>query len=429
MNIDFRKRIQITQSSLKDAEVLLLFASDFKMRNSDVEYKFRQNSDYFFHTGIEEADGILVLKKDWSAHFALPKDKEKEIWTGIRLGKDLIKEKLGLNESFDLSEWDAKKEEILTNVLTLFHFFGQNADRDRELLTLCSSLNRKLREGKFGPKKIEIPEFLHERRLIKAPEEIEILKRAVQITKKGHERIMKICRPGIPEYELEAALEEEYLKGGAWGGGYGHIVAGGKNATVLHYNTNRDILKDNDVVLVDSGAEVDYYTADVTRVFPVGKKFSAAQSEIYSLVLDVQKKAISMTVEENTVQGIHQETVRNLTAGLISLKLLSGSVDENIENANYKKFYMHRTGHWLGMDVHDAGSYYVNGNPRPLQNGMITTVEPGLYFDPNDESIPSAYRGIGVRIEDNILVSGKNPINLTESIVKEISEIEALRNM
>lgn len=428
MNIDFRNRMRITQSELKEAEVLILFAADFKMRNSDVEYKFRQNSDYFYHTGIEEADGILVLKKDWSAHFALPKDKEKEIWTGIRLGKDLIREKLNLNESFDLAEWDTKKEEILTNTATLFHFFGQNPDRDRELLTLCSALNRKLREGKFGPKRIEIPEFLHERRLIKTAEEIEIIQRAVQITKNGHEKIMKICRPGMNEYELEAVLEEEYLKGGAWGGGYGHIVAGGKNAAVLHYNTNREILRDSDVVLVDSGAEVNYYTADVTRVFPVGKKFSPAQSEIYSLVLEVQKKAILMTVEGNTVQGIHQETVRNLTEGLISLKLLSGSVAENIENANYKKFYMHRTGHWLGMDVHDAGSYYVGGNPRPLRNGMVTTVEPGLYFDPDDESIPSAYRGIGVRIEDNVLVNGKNPVNLSESIVKEISEIEALRN-
>ncbi|MCB1193192.1 MAG: aminopeptidase P N-terminal domain-containing protein [Leptospiraceae bacterium] len=429
MNYDLhQKRIKQVMNLLQEGETLLLFAATYQIRNRDVEYKFRQDSDFFYLTGFNEPNAILVLKSDYSAMFVLPKDKEKETWTGIRVGKSKTKKLLNLHQSFDLTEWDSKKEELLTNQHTLYYFFGNNQNRDTEILNLCSALGKKLRDGKFGPERIEQPSFLHEMRMIKSPEEIEQIKISTEITKHGHISLMKKAAAGIYEYELESILENEYLSRGAWGGGYGHIVAGGKNATILHYTTNNCKLKKGDLVLVDSGAEKDYYTADVTRVFPVDKKFTEVQKEVYEVVLQAQKKAISLVTEGRKYWDVHKETVRELSSSLKSLKLLKGSLDSIIKGEKYKKFYMHKTGHWLGMDVHDAGKYYDRkGESRILENGQVLTIEPGLYFDPSDTSIPKHFRGIGIRIEDDILVNFKQPINLTESIPKEIKDIEAIR--
>ncbi|EQA45794.1 metallopeptidase family M24 [Leptospira broomii serovar Hurstbridge str. 5399] len=423
----FKKRIRTVQNTLKSGDVLLLFAASLRIRNRDVEYKFRQDSDYYYLTGIEEEDGILALRRDYSVHFALPKDKEREIWTGIRLGKKEIGLRLELDESYDLGDWDSKIGEILTNQYTLYHFFGKEKERDSRLLDLVSSLNQRLREGKFGPQRLEIPNFLHEMRMIKSPEEIDKLKESSRITAFGHERLMRETRPGMYEFELEAILESEYLKHGAWGGGYGHIVAAGKNATILHYTTNRARIGENEAILVDSGAEKDYYTADVTRVFPSGKKFTAEQKAVYELVLYAQKEAISNTLEGVEFNAVHESTIRTLTSGLKDMGFLKGDVSGLIEKGEFRRFYMHRTGHYLGMDVHDVGRYFENGKSKPMRNGLVVTVEPGLYFDPSDENIPDAFRGIGVRIEDDVLVNGKSPIVLTEMIPKEIDEIESLR--
>ncbi|TGJ99596.1 M24 family metallopeptidase [Leptospira semungkisensis] len=424
----FRKRIRNVQDLLKESEVLLLFAAPQRIRNRDVEYKFRQDSDYYYLTGIEEEDGILVLRRDYSAHFALPKDKEREIWTGIRLGKDEIKNRLELDESFSLEEWDARIHQILTNQFTLYHFFGKDKERDAKLLELISTLNLRLREGKFGPQRWEIPNFLHEMRMFKTPEEIEKLKESSRITALGHERLFRETRVGMYEFELESILESEYLKHGAWGGGYGHIVAAGKNATILHYTTNRAKIGENEAILVDSGAEKDYYTADVTRVFPSGKKFTAEQRTIYELVLDAQKRAIEETKAGVEFNFVHEKTIHNLVLGLLDLKLLKGTAAEVIEKGEYRRFYMHRTGHYLGMDVHDVGRYFENGKSKPMKDGLVVTVEPGLYFDPTDETIPAGFRGIGVRIEDDILVNGNSPVVLTSMIAKEVDDIEAMRS-
>ncbi|TGK15381.1 M24 family metallopeptidase [Leptospira fluminis] len=424
----FRKRIRSVQNLLKEGEVLLLFAANLKIRNRDVEYKFRQDSDYYYLTGIEEEDGILTLRRNHSAHFALPKDKEREIWTGIRLGKEEIGRRLELDDSFDLSDWNSRICEILTNQFTLYHFFGKDRERDTKLLDLISTLNLRLREGKFGPQRWEIPNFLHEMRMIKSPEEIEKLKEASEITAAGHKRLMRETRPLMFEFELEAILESEYLRLGAWGGGYGHIVAAGKNATILHYTSNRARIGETDAILVDSGAEKDYYTADVTRVFPAGKKFTSEQKTIYELVLLAQKEAIANTKSGVEFNFVHEKTVRTLASGLKDLGFLKGELSELIERGEFRRFYMHRTGHYLGMDVHDVGRYFENGKSKPMQNGLVVTVEPGLYFDPSDESIPERFRGIGVRIEDDVLVNGETPIVLTSGIPKEIGEIEALRD-
>jgi Xaa-Pro aminopeptidase len=427
MNTIYIERQVAISSRLQEGEALLIFAANHKIRNRDVEYKFRQDSDYYYLTGIEEPDGILFIDRTRRIHFCLPKDKSKEIWTGIRLGKEWIKNELSLTESFELVEWNEKKEELLTNVHTLYYFFGMDESRDREILQVCASLNRKLRDGKFGPARLEIPEFLHETRMIKTPYELKIIQEAIRITKKAHIELMKKSQVGMYEYELEAILESIYLQNGAWGGGYGHIVATGKNATVLHYTKNNCKIQENDCILVDSGAEYKYYTADVTRVFPAGKKFTASQRDAYTLVLESQKNAIQMTKAGTKFLDIHKATVRFLSDGLKQMGFFQESLDEILEKELFKKFYMHRTGHWLGMDVHDVGRYYQNQESRVLRDGQITTVEPGLYFDPEDETIPKEFRGIGIRIEDNILVNGENPINLTIEIPKEINDIESLK--
>lgn len=425
---EYRNRIKKIQKKLKEGEVLLVFAASHSLRNRDVEYKFRQDSDFFYLTGITESDSILVLKHKSSQMFCLPKDKSAEIWTGIRLGKNEIQKQLDLSKTFDLSEWKKELPEILTNVHTVYYFFGINSDRDREILSVSKDVNSKAREGKFGPEKIVQPSFLHEMRLFKSKEEIKLLQESARITTIGHIQLFKEARPGMKEYELESILEGIYLKNGAWGGGYEHIVASGKNSCILHYVDKQSTLEPGDLVLVDSGAEKNYYTADVTRTFPVDKNFTPAQSHIYQLVLAAQKNAIKMSVAKQPFMDIQEATIRFFSEALLDLGICEGSLDEVLESEEYKKYYMHKIGHYLGMDVHDVGTYYLDGKKRKLEDGMVITIEPGLYFDPTDTSIPKEFRGIGIRIEDDILISGKNPINLTKSIPKEIEEIEELRS-
>ncbi len=424
----YKKRIKLVQKELLDFEILLVFAANHKIRNRDVDYKFRQDSDFYYLTGLTEADGILYISKHESGLFCLPKDKDKEIWTGIRFGKDKIKSLLELDNTYDLNEWDSKKYELILGFHTLYYFFGYDDKRDLDILRTAREVSQKVREGKFGPSNIREPQFLHELRLKKSKEEIHLLQKAAEITAAGHIRMIRESKPGMFEYELEAILENEYLKQGAWGGGYGHIVAGGKNACILHYVNNSDVLNKDDIVLVDSGAEYHYYTADVTRVFPSGKSFSEPQKMIYNVVLAAQKNAILYSKEGTPFNDIHTKTLHFLADCLKEMGFLSGSLESILETGTYKKFYMHRTGHYLGMDVHDVGKYYIDGKSRKLSNGQVITVEPGLYFDPEDKNIPKEFRGIGIRIEDDILISGKNPINLTSMIPKEINEIEDLKN-
>jgi Xaa-Pro aminopeptidase len=423
----YQERIQKIQKLLEKDDIFILFSQTHQLRNRDVEYKFRQSSDFHYLTGIEESDSILYITKSETGMFCLPKDKEKEIWTGIRLGKEKIKKALNLDNTYENHEFESKIESLIWNKNTLYYFFGESKDRDHMLISAITKVNQKVREGAFGPSKIAQPHFLHEMRMYKTDWEIDKLKKSAWVTHQGHVRIMKESKPGMMEFELEAILDHEYIKRGAWGGGYGHIVAGGKNACILHYTSNDDILNDGDLILVDSGAELDYYTADVTRCFPAGKKFSDSQKIIYEIVLAAQKNAIQFVKPGVLFKEIHDKTVSFFVDILLDLKLLKGSKEEILKKSLYKKFYMHRTGHYLGMDVHDVGKYYQTGQSIALKSGQVITVEPGLYFDPEDESIPEEFRGIGIRIEDDILVTKSSRENLTESIPKEIDEIENLK--
>ena len=423
---EFIKKMDQVCSKLQTGEILVLFGAGLQVRNRDVEYKFRQDSDFYYLTGFAEPDAVLLLTRTKRWMFVLPKDKEKEIWTGIRTGKHKIKKDLKLSDAFDNTEWQQKKSGLFAGNHTIYHFFGKNTKQDLEIVQITQQLEQ-ARDGKNSPHTICKPLFLHEMRMIKSATDIQKIAQAAEITNQGHRALMQHIRAGMFEYEAEAILEKEYLCRGAWGGGYGHIVASAANATILHYTVNNRKMQTGDLVLVDSGAEKDYYTADVTRTFPVGKTFTTAQKEIYSIVLAAQKQAIAMCKPGMEFQKIHENTVEFLVTQLIQLKLLHGSLKQNIRNKTYTRFYMHKTGHWLGMDVHDVGSYFEKGKSRKLKNGMVLTIEPGLYFDPADKEIPDKYRGIGIRIEDNILVNGKNPVNLTRSIPKEIEEIEKLK--
>jgi Xaa-Pro aminopeptidase len=423
----FYHRIPKIQSKLGPKEVLVLFAADHKIRNHDVEYKFRQDSDFYYVTGIPEENTILLLKKKEAYLFCLPKDKDQEIWTGIRYGKEYYKSALPITDAWDLGEWNMRFPELILGEETLFYFYGQNPDRDREIFGSLHKINSRSRDGRYAPETVKLPTFLHELRLHKSDDEVRRIRESARITGLGHLRLLQETKPGMYEYELESILESTYLRSGAWGGGYGHIVASGQNACILHYVRNREILKEGELVLVDSGAEKDGYTADVTRCFPVGREFSEPQKIIYDLVLAAQKNAIQLCSAGREFYEIQDKTVRFFLECLKDMKFLKGSLEELEEKGAIRRFYMHKIGHYLGMDVHDCGKYFIQGKRRKLESGMVVTIEPGLYIAPDDETVPEEFRGIGIRIEDDILIQGKRPVNLTEFIPKEIEEIEAIR--
>ena len=422
-------RISLIQKYLKEGETLLLFAEKAKKRNlcSDTDLKFRQDSHFFYVTGLDESDAILVLQKNNSYSFSLPKDKLAETWDGVRLGKDFYKKKLNLTESFELSDFPKQFIEIIKNQGKLYYFYGQDLERDKEVLSYISSLMEQRKYSRFQdylPYKMEIPCFLNEMRNIKTEAEITKIKEAVLITEKAFEKVIPCIKPNMYEYEVEALLYLEYRKSGAWGEAYPQIIAGGNNATVLHYTDNNCILEDGSLVLIDSGAEKDYYCADVTRTLPIGKKFSDEQKLIYEIVLNAEKKVIEECKQGVEYDYLHQLTARYLSEGLLELNLLEGSLEEVLEKKTYHKFFMHGTGHYLGIDVHDVGFYFdKNQKSFLLKENQILTIEPGLYFNKYDETIPEKFRGIGVRIEDDILIKKDTFVNLTQNIPKEIDDI------
>ncbi len=429
---DERRRRAASELARQGGGVMLLPANDEKIRSNDSEYIFRQDSDHYYLTGLDEPEGCaaLVVAANGDTKLVLfvrPRDREKEIWTGRRAGVDGAKERFGADEAYTVAELDAKLPEVVNGAPTLWYRLGHDPHWDLRVVRILKELRAGARLGKRAPATVvDAGRILHEMRLLKAPEELQRLRKAAEITAEAHMAAMRDGQPGRREHQVQAEIEYAFRRRGGSGPGYGTIVASGANSTILHYRAGDAPLRDGDVCLVDAGGEYDFYTADVTRTFPVSGEFTNAQKTLYQLCLDVQKAGIEAVRPGTTLDAVHDLTVRKITEGLIGLGLLKGTADERIEDKSYRKYYMHRTSHWLGMDVHDVGDYTVDGKPRPLVPGMVLTVEPGIYVAEDDEGAPKEMRGVGIRIEDDVLVTPDGFQNLTEAVPKEIDEVEAV---
>ncbi len=392
-----------------------------RLRNNDTEYDFRQDSDFYYLTGFTEPDAVLVVapgnEQERSVIFVRPKDRAQEIWTGRRLGVQAAPEQLGVDAAYEVGEFDSRLAVYLANAERLYYAFGRDEAFDRRVLeALTSARTRTRRKGRTPDQFIEPGTILHEMRLHKDADEIATMRHAALVTATGHRAGMNATRPGVHEYEIEAIVECAYAGNGAQALAYPSIVAGGDNATILHYNTNRMALADGQLVLMDSGCELDLYASDVTRTWPVNGRFTPEQRAIYEIVLAAQQAGIEQVRPGVSCREFHNTCVRVVTEGLLDLGLLSGSVQENIENKRFFDFFMHGSGHWLGLDVHDVGRERDdNDEYRMFEPGMVTTVEPGIYVN-RDLDCDERFKGIGVRIEDDILVTRDGNENLTAAI-------------
>jgi Xaa-Pro aminopeptidase len=399
------------------------------IRNGDVEHEYRQDTDFYYLTGFEEPNALAVLIPGHQEHefvlFVQPKVREQEVWTGWRVGEEAAVAAYGANAAHPITALDEKLAELLANADRIYYRFGADPQIDDRMMALMRGFQRERQRNGKGPNAIIDPaEILHGMRLIKTEAELQELRRAVEITCQAHIAAMHALKPGIFEYEVEAALRYLFVKGGSRRPGYAPIVASGVNATVLHYTTNSCRVKDGDLVLIDAGAEYAYYTGDVTRTLPANGRFSARQAVLYQLVLDAQLEAIKAIRPGASFADPHDRAVRILTEGMVRLGLLTGEIDKLIEESEYRKFYMHRTSHWLGMDVHDAGPYKVADEWRRLEPGMVLTVEPGIYIAEDSEGVDPAYLGIGIRIEDDVLVTQSGHEVLSAAVPKTIEEVE-----
>ncbi|MDP2143159.1 MAG: Xaa-Pro aminopeptidase [Gallionella sp.] len=396
-------------------------------RNGDTHYEYRHDSDFYYLTGFAEPEAVLVLvagDDPKSILFCRDKDIEREIWDGFRHGPEAAQETFGLAAAYTIDQLDEKLIELMGNQPILFYPLGKDADWDQRLLKLRAAVQAKVRSGIRAPDEVrDIRALLHEARLIKDSHELGIMRRAAAITTQAHRRAMRFARPDRYEYEVEAELLHEFCRHGARHPAYTSIVASGANACVLHYIGNDCQLQDGELLLIDAGCELEGYASDVTRTFPVNGRFSSAQKDVYELVLAAQAAAIGATRPGALWNAPHDAAVRVLAQGFIDLKLCHGSLDEVLETESYKRFYMHRTGHWMGMDVHDVGDYKIGADWRPLQTGMVLTVEPGCYIRPADD-VPLELWNIGIRIEDDVLVTATGNEVLTLNAPKTVADIE-----
>jgi Xaa-Pro aminopeptidase len=419
--------------------VAIIPAAREAVRSHDTHYRYRQNSDFFYLTGFEEPEAIAVIAPGRDKKFTMfvrPRDLYAEIWNGYRSGVEGAVKDYSADESFPISEFDEKLQEIMDGPDVLYYAFGHTSpEMDQKIIRQITSMRETNRKPLEPPRTIVDPStILHEMRVIKSEAEIEVMQTAADIAADAHVEAMKSVRPGMKEYEVEAMLEAYFRKHGASGSSYTSIIGSGGNATVLHYISNQDELKDGDLLLVDAGAEYKGYASDITRTFPINGKFTQAQRDIYDLVLKTQKSCVDMVRPGVRLEDLKTHSIELLTEGMVELGLLKGDPKKLIEEKKYMQFYMHNLGHYLGIDVHDAGRYYFNGESRPAEVGMVMTIEPGLYISPDtsripddfNKDIPQKYLGIGVRIEDDVLVTENGARVLTHRVPKDAEEIEAL---
>jgi Xaa-Pro aminopeptidase len=400
-----------------------------RVRNRDTHYPYRFDSHFYYLTGFPEPEAVLVIvagDKPKTLLFCREKNEEREIWDGFRYGPAAARERFGFDEAHPIEELDAALAGLLENQPALLYPVGADAGWDARAIGWLNAVRAKSRAGIAAPDRVQdVRSLIDEMRLVKDAQELSVMRRAARITAAAHRRAMQQARPGRNEYEIEAELLHEFRRNGAQFPAYWPIVAGGANACVLHYVSNDAPLRDGDLLLIDAGCELDGYAADLTRTFPVGGRFSGAQRSLYEVVLAAQLAAIAAVKPGNAWNDPHDAAVRVLARGMLDLKLVSGSLDAVLEKETYKRFYMHRTGHWLGLDVHDAGEYKRAGKWRSLAPGMTLTVEPGLYVRAAND-VPKALHHLGVRIEDDVAVTESGCEVLTAEAPKTVDDIEAL---
>lgn len=413
-----------TVAAKGDDFVCVFPAAPVFTRNNDVEHEYRQDSDLFYLTGFSEPSTVLVMDASATTMFVRNRDPEREIWDGPRWGVDGAKEHFGATEAHVIDKLVEELPKLFQNKKRLYYRLGVNRAMDDKILEAIDKTRARAKLGISWPVEIIDPgTVLHEMRLFKSQDDIDTMRKAADITAQAHLRAMHDAKPGMREYEIEAMILETFRAHGSERPAYGSIVGSGANATILHYRQNNKPMEKGELLLIDAGCEYDYYAADVTRTFPVGSGFNKEQQAIYELVLEAQEAGIDKTRKGSTLEQIHLTCVDVITKGLVRLGLLQGDVEQLIKDEAYKPFFMHKTSHWLGMDVHDVGNYYVGGKARPLEPGMVLTVEPGIYIGKDYDKVPPEWRGIGVRIEDDILVTDGDPDNLTAAIPKTIPEM------
>ena len=424
---EYRQRREQLMAKIGSGTAIFRSAPAAVMHN-DVEYAYRQDSDFFYLTGFNEAEAVAVLAPHHEEHkfvlFVQPKDLEKETWHGYRAGVEGAKELYGADEAFPIAELAEKLPKYLEKADRIYYHFGRDRTFDQTVLNHWQRLMATYHKRGTGPTAVEDSNIiLHPMRLVKSETELALMRKAANISVAAHNRAQEFAKPGRYEYEIQAEIEHTFGLNGCTPA-YPSIVASGYNSCVLHYIENNRQMQENDLLLIDAGCACDYYNADITRTFPVSGKFTTEQQIIYDLVLQAQLQAISQVYPGNPYSKIHETAVRVLVEGLMDLKLLVGDIEEIIKEEKYKPFYMHRTGHWLGLDVHDVGVYQYGENPQVLQPGQVLTVEPGIYISPyikpveGQPEVPEKWRGIGVRIEDDVLVTVEGQEVLTAGVPK-----------
>ncbi|MES9878800.1 MAG: Xaa-Pro aminopeptidase [Candidatus Sedimenticola sp. PURPLELP] len=428
---EFKRRRRQLMRMMEPSSIAILPAAPVAMRNRDVEYSYRPDSDFYYLTGFSEPEAVAVLiperKHAEYILFCRENDQEKEMWDGSRAGQEGACEVYGADDSFPIGDLDEILPRMLEQCERVYYAMGCNPDLDKQMSDWISGIRNKARSGINGPLEfIALDHYLHDMRLYKSRSELKEMRTAARISSKAHKRVMKACRPGVMEWELEAEFMHECAIGGARHQAYSPIVGGGANGCILHYTDNKDPLSDGDLLLIDAGCEHEYYASDITRTYPVNGRFSEPQRLLYELVLKAQQAAIEKVKPGNHWDDPHQAAVKVITKGLVELGILKGRLPNLIKNEAYKRFYMHRTGHWIGMDVHDVGDYKVDGNWRLLESGMVLTIEPGLYIPAGSKGVAKKWWDIGIRIEDDVAVTKDGYDILSKDAPKTVQEIEKL---
>lgn len=423
-----RRRRQLMKMAGEDS-IVILQAAPARIRNNDVHYPYRQDSDFLYLTGFREHDAMLVLipgkEGGTSILFCRERDPKREMWDGRMVGLEAAVEEYGMDEAYSITEAESRLRDLLRDTERIYYDLGRNPMFDQRLIGWLNDFRGEARKTFHAPEEIHaLDHMLHDMRVYKSREELSAIRRSAKVAIEAHQTAMQICEPGMNEADIHASLLHTFTRHQCEVS-YLPIVGGGANACVLHYIANNAELRDGDLLLIDAGAEYDGYASDITRTFPVNGKFSPQQRDLYGVVLASQSAAVDKARAGIQWQEVHDEAVCVATEGMIDLGILKGSVEEQIESEGYKKFYVHNTGHWLGLDVHDVGEYTIDGHSRELEPGMVLTIEPGIYIPPQETGVKKCWRGMGIRIEDNVAITKEAPRVLTEGLARTADEVES----